>query len=539
MNSLPTELLADVFAFLANLQSENLAPSRQRFLPLSALLTLNPHLLVPDPIQVTQRVRGVRGTTECTTQRIRFVHFLCEAADLVARADQFLKPTPRAHTWLAQSAAARAESLFTALRADPTRDLWRIYHFRAPREALDQLLDLLIHSPRHPVPFATLLRLIPLPTWDEPPRVRLHDLLRALAWLGILESTSSRAIGLTDWGAHLLHLADAAPGAPGPTTRLTLRAPRGDTIMVVAPRDDALTAQFELSAYAAMLPLDANDRARATRRYQLTPARLRRALAQGDSLARIFHSLETLTRDALSARVVARLNEWACGNTAFTLEHATLLTVRDSAQLTALARDRCARQCIAQTLSPRAVILRPARIDALIRHLERQGITPRVQFARAAAAPRPVRDSIDLHLYIAARLGYEFPTPLSYRVPHSILAALETRLTPTDRARAEQIFTDLVAAHPTPTRAVESPADVHSASDHLAALERAIANGTALRITYYTATRDATTTRTIEPLRLEWRRQIPYLIAYCRLRQDERVFRVSRILELHPVNLSD
>ncbi|MBI5652064.1 MAG: WYL domain-containing protein, partial [Chloroflexi bacterium] len=80
--------------------------------------------------------------------------------------------------------------------------------------------------------------------------------------------------------------------------------------------------------------------------------------------------------------------------------------------------------------------------------------------------------------------------------------------------------------------AVEAPADFHAASDHLATLEHAIANATPLRITYYTATRDATTTRTIEPLRLEWRRQIPYLIAYCRLRQDERVFRVSRILAI-------
>jgi hypothetical protein len=29
---------------------------------------------------------------------------------------------------------------------------------------------------------------------------------------------------------------------------------------------------------------------------------------------------------------------------------------------------------------------------------------------------------------------------------------------------------------------------------------------------------------------LEWRGDIPYLIAYCRLRQDERTFRLERII---------
>jgi predicted DNA-binding transcriptional regulator YafY len=40
------------------------------------------------------------------------------------------------------------------------------------------------------------------------------------------------------------------------------------------------------------------------------------------------------------------------------------------------------------------------------------------------------------------------------------------------------------------------------------------------------------TQRHVDPLRLEWRGDVAYLIAYCHLRQAQRVFRVERIESL-------
>lgn len=66
----------------------------------------------------------------------------------------------------------------------------------------------------------------------------------------------------------------------------------------------------------------------------------------------------------------------------------------------------------------------------------------------------------------------------------------------------------------------------------LQSLEIAIQEHATVEIEYYTAGRAHRTTRRVEPLRLEWRGDVIYLIAYCHLRGDQRVFRVDRIGKL-------
>jgi predicted DNA-binding transcriptional regulator YafY len=51
-------------------------------------------------------------------------------------------------------------------------------------------------------------------------------------------------------------------------------------------------------------------------------------------------------------------------------------------------------------------------------------------------------------------------------------------------------------------------------------------------MSYYTAGRDHVGHRRVDPLRLEWRGEVAYLIAHCHRRRDQRVFRVDRIREL-------
>jgi predicted DNA-binding transcriptional regulator YafY len=63
----------------------------------------------------------------------------------------------------------------------------------------------------------------------------------------------------------------------------------------------------------------------------------------------------------------------------------------------------------------------------------------------------------------------------------------------------------------------------------LESLEAAIRERATVEIEYYTAGRAHRTTRRVDPLRLEWHGDVAYLIAYCHLRGDERVFRVDRI----------
>ena len=128
-----SHLLTDVFTFLCFLHADDIAPSKLRLLSPTALVQLDRQLLVPDKLNLLPRARrgGKHGPSELETERIRFIHFLCEAAGLVALTGRFLKPTPRATHWLKASPHDRAAQLFEAafpLQPDRALDqLWRAY----------------------------------------------------------------------------------------------------------------------------------------------------------------------------------------------------------------------------------------------------------------------------------------------------------------------------------------------------------------------------------------------------------------------------
>jgi predicted DNA-binding transcriptional regulator YafY len=60
-------------------------------------------------------------------------------------------------------------------------------------------------------------------------------------------------------------------------------------------------------------------------------------------------------------------------------------------------------------------------------------------------------------------------------------------------------------------------------------IERALEEACPVRLVYHTTGRGERTERVVEPLRIDERGGARYLVAYCRLRQDERVFRLDRV----------
>ena len=66
-------------------------------------------------------------------------------------------------------------------------------------------------------------------------------------------------------------------------------------------------------------------------------------------------------------------------------------------------------------------------------------------------------------------------------------------------------------------------------SDRLAAISGAVERHRALRITYYTATRDETSERVVDPMRVLVMSGHAYLEAWCRRAEAVRMFRVDRI----------
>jgi proteasome accessory factor C len=128
-----------------------------------------------------------------------------------------------------------------------------------------------------------------------------------------------------------------------------------------------------------------------------------------------------------------------------------------------------------------------------------------------AGIDRPLRLTQDeaLALVVALRMLAETP---GMRTRDAIERAL---------AKIENAAGDLADA----PVAVRLPAD----AERLDAIRAAVERGHALRLTYYTAARDETSDRVVDPLRVLMVGGKAYLEAWCRRAEATRMFRVDRI----------
>lgn len=127
------------------------------------------------------------------------------------------------------------------------------------------------------------------------------------------------------------------------------------------------------------------------------------------------------------------------------------------------------------------------------------------------------------------RQWIDLPHPL----PDYLVEQLEVELDPPTRTATEQAAQEALQRL---QRVMDGYSSRHSwdiksvpQDQCLSLIHQAIKKGHQLQLTYYSASRQVRTNRTIEPYRLEWSHQTPYLIAYCRQAHAERRFRVDRI----------
>ncbi|GGK42509.1 protein pafC [Pilimelia terevasa] len=135
----------------------------------------------------------------------------------------------------------------------------------------------------------------------------------------------------------------------------------------------------------------------------------------------------------------------------------------------------------------------------------------RVTITYDAGIDRPLRLTADeaLALVVALRMLAETPGVADRD-------AIERAL-----AKIESAAGDLAGA----PVAVSLPGN----ADRVAGIRAAVERGRALELTYYTASRDATTRRVVDPLRVFVAAGRPYLEAWCRRAEAVRLFRVDRI----------
>jgi hypothetical protein len=552
----PPAILHDIAQLLAQLAADPPRPAHGRWLAPTFLRTWGAACHTP-PVHPD-------ASSELRAPRRRFLHYLAAASGLIAPAGPVLALTPAAWAWLRRPPAARLTTLWAAF-AQPDRAQWATfrlpgYRLRIPTILHAALLDELTRTAQTTEALgsaeaiaARLLARDPAPrnalginAWQ--PEVTLTQALVALinGPLTVLGAVTGPAdnLRLTAWGHHALQLRPAPDLPPPPPWTLTDEL----TYTPPGPYFDPLTL-VTLASCGERQPGGA---------YRLTQATWVRALQRGYSPDDLLARLNAAAQRPLTGAEVATLNAWAATSDRMTIHRLTVLEVTDPAILARLQRTKRGRRLVLRTLARRAVVVDEGKLPILVRRLTTQeGVPPRVILPPNDPPPTdastndPLATSLGRGgaalLWMAARVyrDLDHVLPLPARLPDDLLDRLATAATPGDLAAAEAAaqrvhaaLQDVIqgrAAFPQrrqPTLPV---------ADSLAQIERAIAEGQALAMDYYTAGRDEVTHRVVEPYRVERRStrrgDEAYLVGFCHRAQAERVFRIDRIRTLARVPL--
>lgn len=494
---------------------------------------------------------------ELRAPRRRLLHYLAVAAGLVGAAGPALVLTPAGWEWLAAAPAAQLQALWPAF-AMPDSKQWADFRLPAYRLGITTTLHAalvreLTHSATHSAALgsaealaARLLAHDPAPrsalgahAWE--PEVQITEALVALLkgpllTLGAITAEASE-LHLTAWGAYLLEGGPVPQLAPPPPFTLGVDFDFTPPGTVCDP-----LALVTLATCAVRQPAGV---------YRLTPASWARALQRGATAAALLTRLNRVAQRPLTGAEVATLTAWAAGAARMHVQRLTVLEVSDPEILVRLQRSRRGRQLVLRTLGRRAVAVDEGKLPLLVRRLTQQeDAPPWVELPQPVTSTRSElgRGGAAL-LWLAARVYRDLGTvlPLPAVLPDEVLERLAAQLAPGDLTAAEAsaqrvraALQDALAGRSAfpmwtqPTLKIE---------ESLPIIEQALQDGLALELAYYTAGRDETTRRIVEPYRIERRctsyGEELYLVGFCRRAQAERVFRLDRIRELALVPLVD
>ncbi len=296
-------------------------------------------------------------------------------------------------------------------------------------------------------------------------------------------------------------------------------------------------------------------------RYRITKESLRQGVAWGYPVADVLFMLDRFSGEGLPSAVVTQLERWRTEMKAMACEPGYRLRTEAPPLLDALRQCEPFRRRTAPLANDQDAWVSRTEAPGLFRYLRRLGYD--------LALPQDPNDwPLQPRLHQPLPLSQLLVLLRTYRQLRRLvpgLAVLDSRGMPTDLQELEQSLAAslspgdmaaverLVESHVTflqhhlrrgrsdpekekvesPDRAGEgaSGSPRSSLQDLEASLQSAIEAGVGLDITY-ADTQGQVTRRRIRPLHLETRWKRRYLLAYCQLRQDERHFRLDRIVDV-------
>jgi hypothetical protein len=292
----------------------------------------------------------------------------------------------------------------------------------------------------------------------------------------------------------------------------------------------------------------------ASARYQLTRASLHQAMAWDYDVAGVIFHLERFSGGRLPPGAMAQLSAWEQETTRIRCEPGYRLHTAAPTVLDALRRRQPFRSRTAPFASGQDAWVCHAQAGPLFRYLRRRGYVLTslgddddagddgpTTFAHRSTLPLP-------QLLVALRTYRHFfrtMPGLANLGLQDLERDLDAALPPNDRAAVQRLVASHVAILAEALeRQGEEGAEVQGsrgAEERMAALidriQEGIDMGVPLEMTY-ADTRARVTRRRVHPFRLESRWGQQYLVAHCELRQDERWFRLDRIVELELASLT-
>ena len=395
-------LIQDTCAFLSYLQNEDVKPLKDGSLARRDIESISKRLLV--------------GEDEEGTERLAFLHHLCQRLGLVHISEGFLKPNPpEAKRWLKAPRAEQLLALQTAWRDDPDwNELWRVKSLRSeptgwrndPLLARKKILEHLAKCPpeqwlslasftnaikgsdpdfQRPdgdytswyiCEVATGQYLMGFEHWDQVEGALIvHLVTKLLHWLGgtslgyDAEGTLHSFL-ITPWGATFLGLPGEMPAeVPSSLRQAQDIAPIvvQPDFTIIAPAGGSLYDRFQLERVAAW------QSSGESYVYRLTRGSLTRGVRQGIKIEMVLAFLKRVSGGKVPKNVVSALRNWDKRRGQIRVRRALLLQVESELTMEELSTSPQTRAYLREIISPKAAIISREDWPKLLNELRKLG----------------------------------------------------------------------------------------------------------------------------------------------------------------------
>ena len=405
-------LAQDTCAFLSHLQNEDVKPLKDGGLARRDIESISKRLLV--------------GEDEEGTERLAFLHHLCQRLGLVHTSKGFLKPNPpEAKRWLKAPRAEQLLALQETWRDDSDwNELWRVKSLRSeptgwrndPLLARKKILEHLAKCPPEQwlslASFTNAIKgsdpdfqrpdgdytswyirqvatgqyLMGFEHWDQVEGALIvHLVTKLFHWLGGTslgydDERNVRSFLITPWGTAFMGLpgempAEATPSlrqAPGTASQGRSAQDTAPMIVqpdftIIAPAGGSLYDRFQLERVAAWQ--SSGD----SYVYRITRDSLARGLRQGIKIEMILAFLKRVSGGKVPKNVVSALRNWGKRRGQIRLRRVLLLEVESEPIMEELSTSPQTRAYLREIISPKIAIVAQEDWPKLLNELRRLG----------------------------------------------------------------------------------------------------------------------------------------------------------------------